>query len=251
VCSSDLADLAEDPTKSLASLSFSGVKDEEVDFAWPEGGTSTTEKPKEAIYTKATTAKNLELSATLKADSTKKIVCPAEIPAKETSDDPKSIFKIEAKAETYKGEDTSISVKAIIKNDKGEEVSLPAGHKVSWTRSGAGVSKIKEVKKEKNDSGTVSDDIDNKQEEVKPLTDGEFATGVSISAPRVESDYKVTAHLIDDKGADVAQDDEAIPLLKAKEIPKPNNNQNNGGGYPRQAPVFQLTPFNTSTQGIQ
>ena len=249
-CNVTVTPITDDPNKSLAVVTFTDVKEGDAEFSWPNGGVSTTEKPKEAIYTKTEAAQEFKLSATLKSDKTKNMTCEVKIPALGKSDGPKSIYKIEAKADAYKDQDTTIPVKAIIKNDKGEKVSIPDGHKISWTRTGAGVNKIKEVKQDKKDSGNVSDDIDNKQEEVKPLTDGEFATGASISAPRVEADYKVTAHLIDDNGADVAQDDEAIPLLKAKETPRPNN-QNNSGGPPRQAPVFQLTPFNTSTQGVQ
>ena len=47
---------------SLATISFEGVQDSDVTFSWPGGGNSTKEKPKEAIYTKETTVKKVDVS---------------------------------------------------------------------------------------------------------------------------------------------------------------------------------------------
>jgi hypothetical protein len=240
----------EDKIKKIkASVSFQGFKDDKdpESFNWSEGVADEKDK-KSVTLEKKTEEREISVKFGDKDDEK----CVGKVPAASgAKNDEAKKFSIDLQADSYKDEDASISVKAIIKNDKSEVVSLPEGYKVSWTRSGTGASKVKDTKKQ--ESKATGDNIDGKSSEAKPLFEGEFSTSSSgISAQRVEDDYTVTAHLVNATGKEESKDDEKIPLLKKSSSPSQNPNYNyNNGAPPRNAPTFQFSPLNTSSQGIQ
>lgn len=235
--------------KVKATVSFSGFKDNKdpESFNWSEG--VADEKDKKSLTLEKKTEER-EISVKFGDKDDEKCVGKVPVASGAKNDEAKK-FSIDLQADSYKDQDASISVKAIIKNDKSEVVSIPEGYKVSWTRSGTGASKVKDTKKQ--ESKATGDNIDGKSSEAKPLFEGEFSTSSSgISAQRVEDDYTVTAHLVNANGKEESKDDEKIPLLKKSSTPTQNTNYNyNNGTPPRNAPTFQFSPLNTSSQGIQ
>jgi hypothetical protein len=242
-----------DKTKALATLSFNGIKDEDVsEFKWSDNAEANSKKSKEAIYIKGKDKKSISVSVTLKADPSKPITCPAEIPGEDPEEKPKDPkYDIKATAETAK--ETTVKVNAEVKiDDVVKTNSLPAGFKISWSRKGSGVSKLKVADKKETKSKGVGDGADG---EVVPtsstaiVTEGEVGTGPTITEVRVEEDYQACASLISDKGEVKAGPSCAtIPKVTPVQNPNQNNNQNPNNMPP--PPVFQLTPYNTSTPGM-
>jgi hypothetical protein len=143
------------------------------------------------------------------------VTCKQKITAITPVKEKEKTYTIEATAESYSDSDTSITVKAIIKADGNAVDVRPEGYTIYWTRTGAGVPKIKEPEKKKSSAvGDVVEDKKDKKDE-KTVDSGKFADDVvSVSAPRVDAEYKVTAHLVKDK-KDVDTDDEDIPRLSS------------------------------------
>jgi hypothetical protein len=219
--------------KVKASVIFSGFKDSKdpEPFSWSEGKQDEKDK-KIVILEKKTEARKVSVSFGSK--NTEK--CEADVPIlsgnkeEEKKEEETKKYTIEAKAESYKDTDTNISVKAIVK-DQGKEVELPAGYKISWTRNGAGASKIKAPAKDK--TAAIQDE---NEKDKTAIPAGQFATGTSVSAQRVEDDYTVVASLLNADGKEEAKDDEKIPLLSSsdnsKKIIPRNYGPSQGGAAP-------------------
>jgi hypothetical protein len=249
-CTLQLSQVDGDKTKSMITASFSGVKEEEItEVNWSEGVTATPNKKNEAVVSLGKEAKKVSLKFFIQSVEVPKpsFSCEIEIPAIVEEVAGAKSYSINAKAEAAGA--ATVKVNATFKIDNVETKELPSGYKISWSRQGSGASKLKVTKKEEVKTTAVGDGKDGEKTEAKEevkVTEGEVATGATITEARAEEAYKTCASLFDDKGTSVAGPSCAdIPALQ-----KVNPNINNQNYQQRQMPNFQIRPSNTSLQGI-
>lgn len=257
-CTIAVVDDEKDPTKSKATVTFAGLKEKEEAIPTWTGGTPTAELPNEVTVTKVKGAvTDLKVVFLIKdatvVEGAPELSCPGQVPALPEDEDPATpVYTIEATAE--KEETTTVKVNALVTIDKEDKTkALPAGFKISWTRKGDGVSKLVVPEKKDEKSAGVGDTDTNGDEvkvDVAPVTEGEVATGETITENKVAEPYETCASLIDDKGASVAGPScVTIPKAEEKKDQNPYNNPNpNQGTQP--PPVFMFQPKNTATFGF-
>ena len=108
--------------------------------------------------------------------------------------------------------------------------------------------------KEKKDEGVKDTDTEGNEVKVETpvvvVTEGEVATGPSITETRVAEEYSACATLIDDKGVSVAGP--SCAPIAALKVEKTKPNQNNPYQQPQQQnqPSFNFQNMNTFTPGF-
>jgi hypothetical protein len=249
-CILQLSQVDGDKTKSMITASFSGVKEEEItEVNWSEGVSATANKKNEAVVIQDKEAKKVSLTFFIQSVEVPKpsFSCEIEIPAIVGQIATAKSYSINTKAEIAGA--ASVKVNATFKIDNVETKELPSGFKISWSRQGTGASKLKVVPKEDVKTSAVGDGESGEQTESKEeikVTEGEVATGTSITEVRAEEAYKTCASLYDNKGSSVAGPSCAdIPAIE-----KVNPNIKNQNYQQNQMPNFQIRPSNTSLQGI-
>ncbi len=237
--------------KSLATVTLTGAKEEEITAVEWSIGTAGKEKQTTAVIEKTEADQELKVKVTLKSDTSKPIECSAAtVPKKAAANDTNS-YGITAKADDYKNEDSSITIKAAVSMD-GKEVKLADldGFKITWKREGDGVASIK-APEAKSSSG-VSDSEDGKVETAAAPTSADAGSGESITEPRVDKDYKSCASLIDKDGKLANGSSPScvtIPAIVKKDTP-PTINNNNYNNYRPQQPNFNFQRYNSNMRGI-